>query len=138
MSHTKATSPATGPPLRPALVVDDEALIRWSVSETLADHGLAVSQAADGASAISAITEAAVPFEVVVLDLRLPDVDDLSLLHRVRDLLPAATIVLMTALGTSEIVNDALALGVTGVLNKPFELTELVHLLASAGDASVS
>lgn len=118
---------------RTALVVDDEALIRWSVSETLSDLGFVVAQAADGASALSAIGDAGTAFDVVVLDLRLPDVNDLSLLGRVRELLPLSTVVLMTAFGTAEIVAAALELGVIGVLNKPFELTELAQLLGLTG-----
>lgn len=114
-------------------MVDDEALIRWSVSETLADLGFVVSQAADGASALNVIGDAGTAFDVVVLDLRLPDVDDLTLLGRVRELLPAATVVLMTAFGTAEIVAAALELGVIGVLTKPFELAELAQLLGLAG-----
>ncbi len=117
---------------RTALVVDDEALIRWSVSETLADLGFVVAQAADGAGALRAIAAGAA-FDVVVLDLRLPDVNDLSLLGRVRELLPLSTVVLMTAFGTAEIVAAALELGVIGVLNKPFELTELAQLLGLTG-----
>lgn len=113
-------------------MVDDEALIRWSVSETLAGLGMTVEQAGDGAGALAAITNAGTPFDVVVLDLRLPDVDDLSLLGRVRELLPAARIVLMTAFGTPEIVSRALALGVVAVLDKPFELEQLTRLMAPA------
>ena len=120
---------------RTALVVDDEALIRWSVSETLSGLGFAVVQAADGAAAISAVTAARAAIDVVVLDLRLPDVNDLSLLRRVRELLPAATVVLMTAFGTAEVVASARHLGVVGILNKPFELDELSRLLAPAAGA---
>lgn len=131
-----ATGPAERPAPRTALVVDDEALIRWSVSETLGELGFDVAQAADGASAMSAIAGAAAAFDVVVLDLRLPDVNDLSLLGRVRELLPTAMVVLMTAFGTAEVVAGAQALGVAGILNKPFELAELSRLLTRDGPAS--
>lgn len=132
----EASALADRPAPRTALVVDDEALIRWSVSETLVELGFDVAQAADGASAINVITGSKAAFDVVVLDLRLPDVNDLSLLGRVRELLPAAMVVLMTAFGTAEIVADAQALGVAGILNKPFELAELSRLLF--GDAPAS
>ena len=133
------SSPQAGDDTTPpaALVVDDEALIRWSVSETLAGLGLVVQQATDGASALAAIAGAAAPFDLVVLDLRLPDVDDLALVGRVRELLPAAVVVLMTAFATPEIIAGAQALGVRAVLNKPFELDELARLV-SAGDAPTS
>lgn len=133
--YPNSSRPATALSPRTALVVDDEALIRWSVSETLAGLGLEVEQAVDGASAILAITEAAAAFDVVVLDLRLPDVSDLSLLRHIRTVLPASRVVLMTAFGTAEIVAGARGLGVIDVLNKPFALEELGRLLAPAGGA---
>jgi CheY-like chemotaxis protein len=126
-----------GRTLRSALVVDDELLIRWSVSETLASLGLDVEQATDGASALAAIAGATAPFDVVVLDLRLPDVDDLALVRRIRELLPSAGVVLMTAFATPEIISGAQALGVRAVLNKPFELEDLARLV-SAGDDPTS
>lgn len=119
-------------PLR-ALVVDDEALIRWSVAETLASLDMDVAQACDAASAVNTISHASAPFDIVVLDLRMPDVDDLSLLRRVRQLLPAAFVVLMTAFGTPEIMAEARALGAAAVLDKPFELEKLSRLLLNRG-----
>jgi|CXWL01.1.fsa_nt_gi DNA-binding NtrC family response regulator len=136
--HPDSSPPATDRSPRTALVVDDEALIRWSVSETLAGLGLEVEQAVDGASTILAITEAATAFDVVVLDLRLPDVSDLSLLRHVRALLPASRVVLMTAFGTAEIMAGARGLGVIAVLNKPFALEELGRLLAPGGGAPLA
>ena len=65
-------------------------------------------------------------FDVVVLDLRLPDMKDWSLLATIRQLQPDASIVLMTAFGTDEVVERAIALGVCSVLTKPFELGEHV------------
>lgn len=114
-----------------ALVVDDEVLIRWSVAETLTGLGMEVEQAGDAAGALRVIAGASTPFDVVILDLRLPDMDDLSLLGRVRQLLPAALVVLMTAFGTPELIAEASALGALAVLNKPFELDELGRLLTS-------
>jgi CheY-like chemotaxis protein len=122
------------PPLH-VLVVDDEPLIRWSVTETLADLGLGVEQADSAATALQAITTAVLPFDVIVLDLRLPDMNDLSLLATIRQLLPEAAIVLMTAFGTPEVLAQARRLGVRGVLHKPFELADLGRMvLASDAD----
>lgn len=117
---------------RRVLVVDDELLIRWSVSETLSDLGYDVEQAGDAGAALRIVTTAARPFDVVVLDLRLPDMNDLSLLGTLRQLLPSAALILMTAFGTAEIVKDAQALGAT-VLSKPFELDELTRLVSEPG-----
>jgi CheY-like chemotaxis protein len=113
---------------RHILVVDDEPLIRWSVAESLSDRGVDVEQAPDAASALRIVTNTALPFDAVVLDLRLPDMDDLSLLGTLRPLIPGAAIVLMTAFGTPELVADAKAMGAS-VLNKPFALDELKRLV---------
>jgi DNA-binding NtrC family response regulator len=112
------------------LVVDDEPLIRWSVAETLSDLGFDVEEAANAASALRIVTNAALPFGVVILDLRLPDMSDLSLLGTLRQLLPRAHLILMTAFGTPELVASARALG-ADVLAKPFELDELSGLVAA-------
>ena len=114
------------------LVVDDEPLIRWSVTETLAELGLDVEQADSAASALQAITTTALPFDAVVLDLRLPDMKDLSLLATIRQLMPQAPVVLMTAFGTPELLANARELGVSAVLNKPFELAELSRVVSAA------
>ena len=110
------------------LVVDDEPLIRWSVAESLSELGMDVEQAGDAASALRKVTTAANPFDVVVLDLRLPDMHDLSLLGTLRQLLPRARTILMTAFGTPDIVTEAALLGAE-VVNKPFELHELNRLV---------
>jgi len=110
------------------LVVDDEPLIRWSVAESLSDLGMDVEQAPDAASALRMVTTAALPFQVVVLDLRLPDMLDLSLLATLRQLLPTARLILMTAFGSPDIATEAARLGAT-VLNKPFELHDLNRLV---------
>ena len=111
---------------RRVLVVDDEPLIRWSVTETLAGLGMDVVQAHDAVSALRAITAPTDGLDVIVLDLRLPDMKDLSLLATIRQVVPEATIVLMTAFGSDEILERAIALGACSVLNKPFELGTLI------------
>jgi DNA-binding NtrC family response regulator len=115
------------------LVVDDEPLIRWSIAESLSDLGMKVEQAADAASALRLVTATAIPFHVVVLDLRLPDMRDLSLLATLRQLLPNARLVLMTAFGTSDVFSEAAYLG-ADVLNKPFELENLTRVVLGAGN----
>lgn len=123
-------SPAAGKTPLHILVVDDEPLIRWSVSESLSDCGHDVEQASDAESALRSVTTTTLPFDVVVLDLRLPDMNDLSLLSTLRQLLPGAGLILMTAFGTPELVAEAWALGAS-VINKPFELDELTRLVVA-------
>jgi DNA-binding NtrC family response regulator len=114
------------------LVVDDESLIRWSVAETLAGRRIRAIQASDGASAIRLIATESQPFEVVVLDLRLPDVSDLSLLAKVRELSPASRVIIMTAFGSADVAARAVELGAMKIVHKPFELDDLAALVEAA------
>jgi len=111
------------------LVVDDEPLIRWSVHEVLRESGHEVAEASDGASALRQLADAG-PFDVVVLDFRLPDSDDLRLLETIRKLTPGSAVIMMTAFGTPEMVAGALALGASRVLTKPFDVHDLAALVA--------
>ena len=114
------------------LVVEDELLIRWSIAETLAHAGHTVIEAEDGATAIRALKSATEAIDAVVLDYRLPDSNDLTLVATVRRLAPESAVVLMTAFGTPEIAKGALDLGVHQVLHKPFEMHDLRSLLEEA------
>ena len=109
-------------------------LIRWSVSETLADRGYAVVETGDAKGARSAV-DADHDFDVVLLDYRLPDSDDLSLLASIRRAAPLAQVILMTAFGRPDVVHGALELGAYRVVNKPFELDAMADLVAQASAA---
>jgi DNA-binding NtrC family response regulator len=111
-----------------ALVVDDEMLIRWALSELLRELGFDVQQAGDARSALEAIAHRD-RFELVMLDVRLPDSHDLALLTRVRALLPEARVIVMTAHGNRELLEAALALGAYSVVSKPFELSRLAETI---------
>ena len=113
-----------------ALVVDDEPLIRWAIAETLRADGYDVEEAGDAEATIRALFDDPEPPDLVLLDLRLPDCCDLSLLETVRRLVPGATIVLMTAFGTPEIRERARLLGAASVLDKPFDVDALAGLVA--------
>jgi two-component system response regulator AtoC len=125
-SQREISRPAAGKNPRRVLVVDDESLIRWSITETLSGLGLDVEQAEDAASALRHIIASPRGFDVILLDLRLPDMRDLSLMGTVRQLQPEASVILMTAFGSDEVVERAIALGAQTVLHKPFALGTLV------------
>ncbi len=114
------------------LVVEDEALIRWSIAETLAHEGHTVIEANGATTAVQTLTEAREPIDVVLLDYRLPDSSDLGLVAHVRRLRPDSAIVMMTADGAPEVTKDALDLGVYRVMNKPFDMQSLGSLVLEA------
>ncbi len=117
------------------LVVDDEALIRWSLSEALGERGYAVSEAASAKGAIEALQQAVEPFDIVLLDFRLPDSGDLRLLAKVRELTPETQVIMITAHNSPELAQGAEALGAFKVISKPFEMESLAALVNQACDA---
>jgi DNA-binding NtrC family response regulator len=119
-------------PIPSVLIVDDEALIRWSLSEALTESGYVVRQAASGRDARAALASFAGQPLVVLLDLRLPDVADLSLLHEIRTQRPDVPVVVMTAHGGPEARAQAKALGVVRVVDKPFDVTDLTRIVGEA------
>ena len=114
------------------LVVDDEALIRWSLTEALGEQGYAVTEAGDARMALAAVMEAVVPFDVVLLDFRLPDSADLRLLERMRQLTPTSQVIMVTAHNSPELAQGATALGAYRVISKPFEVDSLAALVKQA------
>ena len=114
------------------LVVDDELLIRWSLSEALTAAGYAVVEGRDAAEARQALRDQDHKPDLVVLDYRLPDSNDLGLLTTIRHEAPTVPVILMTAYGTAEVVKAALDLGAYRVVSKPFEVHDMASLVTEA------
>lgn len=118
-------------PLR-VLVVDDEALLRWSLAEVLRSRGHTVLEAATAATASTAMIDTPGAIDVVLLDYRLPDASGLDGLRDVRRRAPQAAVVLMTAYATPEVIEDALELGAHCVMNKPFDMHAVEDVVLNA------
>ncbi len=114
------------------LVVEDEPLIRWSIAETLAREGHTVLEADDAESAIRTVGDMPEPADVVLLDYRLPDSNDLTLLATIRRLAPSSAVVMMTAYGTPDVTRRARDRGASDVVDKPFDMSALEPMLLSA------
>jgi DNA-binding NtrC family response regulator len=112
------------------LVVDDDPLVRWSVSETLTERGFEVAEAPDASSALRVLSQGGI--SVVLLDLRLPDSDDLRLLSAMRQLKPSTAVILMTSFGDPELLETAKRLGAFETVDKPFEILDIVPLVEHA------
>jgi two-component system C4-dicarboxylate transport response regulator DctD len=117
------------------LVVEDEALIRWSIAETLAHGGHTVLEAASASTARRALDDNRDPIDVVLLDYRLPDSNDLELLADIRRRVPDSAVVMMTAFGTPEVTKGAMDLGAFRVVDKPFDMHGLESLVLEANRA---
>ena len=129
--------PHGGAPLT-VLVIDDDPLVRWAVSETLSDAGHVVAEAPDSGGGLRAVVTTARPFDVIFLDFRLPDSNDFTLLAAIRTWAPGSAMVLMTESATPEMVTDAHRFGVYRVLGRPFDIDELQNVVTAVSDASRS
>jgi DNA-binding NtrC family response regulator len=110
------------------LIVDDEWLVRWSVTEALKARGFDVEEAADAASAMQTFDGEC---DLVLLDLHLPDAMDLRVLSFIRQQSASVPVILMTAFATREVAEDAAALGAS-IVTKPFDLDDLAGAVERA------
>jgi DNA-binding NtrC family response regulator len=124
-------------PVCRVLIVDDEALMRWSLAETLTDYGYSVVEAVDARGARAALRDCRHGFDVVLLDYRLPDTEDLSLLATIRTRAPRSQVILMTAFGTPDLAQRALEMGAFRVVDKPFGMQSVGALVGEAVSASL-
>ncbi|HXT68747.1 MAG TPA: response regulator [Vicinamibacterales bacterium] len=118
-------------PIRRVLVVDDEPLIRWSLRTGLSRRGHQVAEAADGANALKLLSADPEQFHVVLLDYRLPDRQDLSLLRDVRRTCPSCAVIMMTAFADEQMRAEALACGARAVIDKPFQVAAVISMVES-------
>ncbi len=114
------------------LVADDEASARTAMGALLTDEGFDVALAEDGSSAVTRFEEAGA--DVVVTDLRMPGLDGLEVLRRVREIDPGAIVVLATSFADVETAVSAMKAGAEHYLTKPIQLEELVLVINRALD----
>src|SRR6476659_8093824 len=104
------------------LVVDDAALIRWSLSERLRADGYDVLEADAGRAAQEKVPEGV---DLVLLDYRLPDTDGVTILRKIKEFDQDVLVILLTAYATVETAVEAMKLGAFHFANKPFNLDEI-------------
>ncbi len=118
------------PPLARALVVDDERSSRLNIRDLLAMEQFAVEEAEDGASALERIKATA--FDVVLLDIRMPKMNGLEALKRIRKTHPNLPVIMFTAVGTSDRAIEAMKMGAFDYIAKPFDVEELLATVRRA------
>ncbi len=105
------------------LVVDDDASLRRILEYNLAEEGHAVATAASGEEALEALERTG--FDLVVTDIKMPGIDGMELLRRVKARCPDTQVIVITAFGTIEMAVEAMKAGAFEYITKPFNRDEL-------------
>ncbi len=108
------------------LVVDDEKNIRLTLSQTLEPIGIPVQTAVNGEEALQKLAEG--QFGLVFLDLKMPGMDGMDVLRRIKDDWPAVRVIIITAYGTIESAVEAMKLGAVDFVQKPFSPSDIRDL----------
>ena len=112
------------------LVVDDEATIRDLLSKTLALAEYDVDLAPDGRGAIDRLRM--IPYDLLITDLRMPGVDGLTVIREARRLKADLPVIIITGFSNEASAIEAVNLGVSGYLTKPFRVPRVLAAAAKA------
>jgi excisionase family DNA binding protein len=124
----RAASPAAGRPR--VLVVDDEAAIRELLQKTLALAEYDVDLAPDGRTALDRLR--IIPYDLLITDLKMPGVDGLTVIREARRLKADIPVIIITGFSTEASAIEAVNLGVSGYLTKPFRVPRVLAAAAKA------
>ncbi len=118
------------------LLIDDDGLIRESIATYLGDSGFRVIQCADGPSGLE--TMARETPDVVLLDLRMPEMDGMEVLHRIKELHQDLPVIVVTGAGVLKDAIEALRMGAFDFISKPIiDMAILEHAVGKAIERTV-
>ncbi len=126
-AQRQATPPAGRPRI---LVVDDEAAIRDLLSKTLALAEYDVDLASDGRTALERLR--IIPYDLLITDLKMPGIDGLTVVREARRLKADIPVIIITGFSTEASAIEAVNLGVSGYLTKPFRVPRVLTAAAKA------
>lgn len=112
------------------LIVDDEQSYRQLLNLVFDGDGHKIRTAMNGRDAIAKLQEE--PAEIIITDVRMPDMDGIELLRAAREFLPDVGVVLMTAFATVDTAREAFKLGADDFIQKPFDVEELKIIVKKA------
>src|SRR5262245_35531074 len=112
------------------LVVDDDARMRELLVKVLAREGYAVRSLPRGQEVLQALEEG--PVELIISDIRMQEMDGVTLLQEVKRMAPETTVLLMTAFGSIDTAVQAIKAGAYDYLTKPFKMDEVIVVVQRA------
>jgi CheY-like chemotaxis protein len=115
--------------LKKVLIVDDEETLTWSMAKSLSrdrdKYGVEIAN--NGKEALDVLGK--MPIDVVISDIRMPDINGLDLLVQVKRDFPNTKVIIMTAYGSSDVQKEASKRGSLHYIEKPFEINEIRKLI---------
>ncbi len=112
------------------LIVDDEASVRDSLYNWFLEDGFEVSCAENASKALSMLDNQ--KFDIILADIKMPGMDGLEMLRRIKQILPDAIVIVITAFATVDTAVQALKDGAFDYVTKPFDPDDLSHLIRNA------
>jgi two-component system response regulator AtoC len=112
------------------LVVDDDARMRELVVKVLAREGYSVRSLPRGQAVLQALEEE--PVDLVISDIRMPELDGLTLLQEIKRVAPETSVLMMTAFGSIDTAVQAIKAGAYDYLTKPFKMDEVIVVVRRA------
>lgn len=112
------------------LVVDDEPGMCHILKRLLTDEGYHVETATHGDTALKLISDQS--YDVVMQDIRMPGMNGMEILDRIREVSPDTAVIMMTAYGTVESAVQAMKQGAYEYISKPFNNDEVLHIVSNA------
>ncbi len=109
------------------LIVEDEDSERISLKTVLVSENIAVESACDGEEALYLIKKRF--FDIVIVDYRLPDIDGLTLIKRIKDINADSMPIVVTAHGSIEIAIEAMKTGAYDYIVKPLDIPRLLNIM---------
>ncbi len=112
------------------LIVDDDEVVRWSYLRSLQSVSCNVAAASDGEEALQTMEQN--PFDVVLLDMRMPGQDGLSVLRAIKQKWPESEVVIITGYPTVANAKEAVRLGANDYVAKPVGPQDVINVTDAA------
>jgi len=120
--------------MKKILVIDDEAIVRASCDRALGNEGYEIKMASSGQEGLDFLEKE--PFNIVLLDLKMPDIDGIDVLNKITGTWPDTKVIMITGYSTVETAVQALRLGAYNFIEKPFTPDTLITAVKEALEKS--
>ena len=111
--------------MKKILVIDDEVVVRISCKRTLSGKGYEVKTVSNGKEGIEILEKE--PFKLVLLDLKMPDMDGIEVLQKIKASWPETNVIMITGYSTVDSAIKSLKLGAFNYIEKPFTPETLIE-----------